>query len=162
MEAVQHGLSNCRLTYLCWIPKSITHYKTFLHLFGKKARIVGTFKNEALIIHEEIFGSTPDFRLSPRPAMVKEIRNLIKEDQEQEEKTEIARLALDLDDRKHKYTKEQLLKFVQFKQIMTVKMGKKVCGNLADNVFCRFLDGYLFNFIECEKNMTDYLVSFNQ
>lgn len=130
-----------------------------LHLFVKKARIVGTFQHDSLLIHEEIFGSTPDFTVSFKPAMAKELRNLIKEDQEQEDEREIARLSLDLNDRKYKYNKEQLTKFLEFKNHMTKKMGEAVCGKLTDNTFARFLDGYLFNLPECEKNMTDYLVS---
>lgn len=130
-----------------------------LHVFGKKARIVGTFKSDGLLIHEEIFGSTPDFSLAQPPCMAKEIRALIKEDQDQEDEREIARLSLDLTDRKYKYSKEQLTKFVEFRTLMTKKMGEEVCGKLSDNTFCRFLDGYMFNFHECEKNMTDYLVA---
>lgn len=138
----------------------MTGFKQLLHLFGKKARILGTFRHDSLLIHEEIFGSTPDFNLAVKPAIARELRDLIKEDQEHEDQREIARLALDLNDRKHKYNKEQLSKFVEFKQLMTRKMGEEICGKLSDNTFARFLDGYLFNFTECEKNMTDYLVLF--
>lgn len=158
IQESQDGLTHSRLTYLCWLPKTLTDFKILLHLFGKKARIVGTLRSESLLIHEEIFGSTPDFSISNKPKMARELQNLIKEDQEQEDERELARHSLDLNDRKYKYSKEQLTKFVEFKQNMIKKMGENVCAKLTDNTYARFLDGYQFNLVECEKNMTDYLV----
>lgn len=160
VDTSEDNLSQCRLTYVCWIPTYLQNYKVLLHLFGKKARIVGTFKSDALLIHEEIFGSTPDFSLVSKPALAKELNELLQAEQAQEEQNEIARMSLDLNDRKYKYSKEQLTKFLEFKALMTKKLGEELCGKLSDNTFCRFLDGYLFKFEECEKNMTDYLVNY--
>lgn len=67
---------------------------------------------------------------------------------------------LNLDDRKSKYSQEQLIAFVDFKDSIIHKMGAEKTNGLDDNIYCRFLDGYLFNIPECTKNITGFLVSF--
>lgn len=154
-----NGLDGCHLTYLSWIPRKVLEFKTLCHLFSKKARAVGTFRREAAIIHEEIFGSSPELRVVDRDrGMSKEIRDMIKRDIENEEKLEFERLKLDMNDRKHKYDMQKLTTFVKFREKMIKKMGEEATKNLTDNAYCRFLDGYNFNLEECEKNMTNYIV----
>ena len=63
-----------------------------------------------------------------------------------------------MNDRKHKYDGSQLDKFVVFKSKMSSKLGSQAVQDLSDNIYCRFLDGYLFNLEEAEKHMTNYLV----
>ena len=45
-----------------------------------------------------------------------------------------------------------------FKSKMSSKLGHSAVEDLNDNIYCRFLDGYLFNLEEAEKHMTNYLV----
>lgn len=149
------------LTYICWIPNNIDHFPAFSRLFTKKAKAVGTFRREGWVIHEEIFGSPPELSLSSRKVTItSEIKNMLKAETEEEEKLEIQRLNLNMEDRKHKYDRDKIKKYLQFKERMVKKMGVEATSDLTDNSYCRFLDGYLFDFDECEKNMTNMIVAF--
>lgn len=154
-----NGLDSCQLTYISWIPRKSLDFRLFCHLFMKKARAVGTFKREASIIHEEIFGSAPELRVVDKErGITREIRKMINDDIENEEKLELERLHLNMGDRKHKYDRAQLTTFVQFREKIIKKMGQEATKNFTDNTYCRFLDGYNFNLEECEKNITNYIV----
>ncbi len=90
------------------------------------------------------------------------VKLIIQEQLELEEKKKQDVSHLSLDDRKHRYSQEQLQKFVEFKAEVTEKLGKEAVEGFEDNIFCRFLDGYLFNFAEGIKNISGYTVAARQ
>lgn len=91
-------------------------------------------------------------------SQLKAVRGLLEEDMQAEEQNAGLRSHLTLDDRKHKYSDKQLDMFIEFQTRMIQKMGVEKTEGLTDNVYCRFLDGYLFDLQEGEKHMTAFLV----
>lgn len=65
---------------------------------------------------------------------------------------------LDMNDRKHKYTDDQLDKFIEFKDLVarTIK-DKPLLDNLWDNIYCRFLEGFEWKFDLALEKITLYL-----
>ena len=52
-----------------------------------------------------------------------------------------------MNDRKYKYTDDQLDKFIQFKEQVAHKIKDiQLLKNLEDNIYCRFLECFDFNF----------------
>ena len=64
-----------------------------------------------------------------------------------------------MNDRKHKYTDDQLDKFIEFKDLVarTIK-DQPLLDNLWDNVYCRFLEGFQWDFELALQKITVYLV----
>lgn len=112
-----------------------------------------------VLIHEEIFGKNQELNPEKRlQSMNLSVKSVIQDELDEEQKNANDLSGLVLDDRKIKYTKEQLEKFVQFKNEAIRMIGKESLEGYNDNVYCRFLDGYSFNFEEGLKNLSSYTV----
>jgi hypothetical protein len=119
--------------------------------------MVGSLRSEAAAVHEEIFGTVSRSPFGGQ-AVSKEVTTLINEEIEHERQREVERLNLDMNDRKHKYDKQQIALFIEFRSRLQKRMGKAAIEPLSDNVYCRFLDGYKFDLAECEKNFVGFMV----
>lgn len=62
------------------------------------------------------------------------------------------------EDRKKNYSPEQLEKYFQFKETMKEKLGEEMVSKFSDNIYCRYLTGYVWDIQECEKNMAGMAV----
>lgn len=153
------------LTYVMQYPTGISQETELREIALSAIRSLGTFKQEASTIHQEMFSANSldskivgvvaeDLSNFSAPAHLKQ---LIEEETKMEEDALNMVGDLDMSDRKGKYDQGKLSKFVQFRRKMIDKMGADHTEGIIDNVYCRFLDGYLFNMPECELHMTNFL-----
>jgi len=43
---------------------------------------------------------------------------------------------------------------------MVEKLGEELANKFSDNVYCRYLTGYVWDIAECEKNLAGMAVTF--
>ena len=79
------------------------------------------------------------------------------EQQELEENDKVGKL--DLSDRKYKYTREQLVKFLEFKAWAAEEFSEEELKDLKDNHYCRFLEGYVWEKKQYQTKIAGFIVS---
>lgn len=165
LQAPETNYSKTLLTYIMCLPSELSQKADLLDVMLITARSLGTLNTEAGLIYEEMFSFNRldskivgvvarDFSNFNGPSHLK---LLLQEETKLEEDAQSQIGGLDLTDRKKKYDSAKLTEFVRFKNKMVQKLGSHATDGLPDNVYCRFLDGYLFNIQECETHMTNFL-----
>lgn len=61
-------------------------------------------------------------------------------------------------DRKTKFTEDQIDKYFEFKEMIVSKVGQELANKFSDNVYCRYLTGYVWDLKVAETNMLGMIV----
>lgn len=80
---------------------------------------------------------------------------LLKEIEEMNKKMGI--MAGELDDRKSQLTEDQLEIFLDFKEKINSKISEELSTHLTDNIYCRYLQGYVWELKVAEEKMIGML-----
>lgn len=81
------------------------------------------------------------------------------DDLDEEEKKRKKELLEGSDDRKSCYNDQQIDKYFEFKDIMKAKLGEQLANQFSDNVYCRYLTGYVWDLKIAEEKMTGMAVN---
>ena len=90
--------------------------------------------------------------------MLQELSEMI-EEEIQKEVRQAKELMMGEPDRKVNYTPEQLNKFFQFKDLILSKIAPTFASKISDNIYCRFLQGFLWDQQEAATKMLKMLVN---
>lgn len=94
-----------------------------------------------------------------KPFLNPELEDILNQELDEIKKKRLL-LAGEMDDRKCLLTEDQLEIFLDFKEKINSQISEELASHLTDNIYCRYLQGYIWELKTAEMKISGMLVNF--